>query len=306
MLHILWMLIKWILILLGILLGLLLVLAALLLFCPVCYRTAAVKEGVPIKEAGLEAGVSWLFGGVCVRYCRGKKLDVRIFGISIVRLRERWKKSSGRRTVSKKEKPAKPLDVLDSQTESPPLAEPEKIERESRGSADFQEAPPEKSGKPRNKHTAFREKLKEILELIKNIPRLFERISLTISRFCAKINWWKEFAGHPASREGISFFKKKMSRLLRHISPRKLQGKITFGSEDPSVTGAVLAVLGMTIPLHQNRVEILPVFENRNLLEGQVCMKGRIYGIVLLMTALELYFNKNIKDMIRRWKHKEV
>ena len=87
--------------------------------------------------------------------------------------------------------------------------------------------------------------------------------------------------------------------------PRKTEGYVTFGSEDPSVTGAVLAALGMTMPLHKNCVEIRPVFESRNLLEGKVKIKGRIYGIIPLVILIRLYFDKNIKYIISRWKNKE-
>ena len=51
MLHILWILIKFILILLGILLGLVLLAVLLVLFCPVRYSAAAAKEGDSFKEA---------------------------------------------------------------------------------------------------------------------------------------------------------------------------------------------------------------------------------------------------------------
>ena len=71
------------------------------------------------------------------------------------------------------------------------------------------------------------------------------------------------------------------------------------------MTGAVLAVLGMTMPFHKNLIEISPVFNGSNVLEGNVQLKGRIYGIVLLKTAVDIYFNKNVKYVISRWKHKE-
>ena len=80
----------------------------------------------------------------------------------------------------------------------------------------------------------------------------------------------------------------------------------TFGNEDPAVTGMVLAVLGMTIPFHKNKIEAAPLFDDENVLEGEILLKGRIYGIVVLKTAAELYFNKNIKYVIHRWRHKEV
>lgn len=68
MLHILWILIKFILILLGILLGLVLLAVLLVLFCPVRYSAAAAKEGDSFKEAEIEARVSWLFRAIGVRF----------------------------------------------------------------------------------------------------------------------------------------------------------------------------------------------------------------------------------------------
>ena len=44
MLHILWLIIKWILILLGILIGLILLILLLLLFCPIRYRGKIKKD----------------------------------------------------------------------------------------------------------------------------------------------------------------------------------------------------------------------------------------------------------------------
>ena len=46
--------------------------------------------------------------------------------------------------------------------------------------------------------------------------------------------------------------------------------------------------------------------DNENVLEREIMLKGRIYGIVVLTTAAKLYFNKNIKYVIHRWRHKEV
>ena len=73
----------------------------------------------------------------------------------------------------------------------------------------------------------------------------------------------------------------------------------------PAITGTVLAVLGMTIPFHKNKVKVTPLFEEENQLTGNVSLKGRIYGIVLVKAVLEIYLNKNIKYVIRQWKHKE-
>ena len=68
MLHILWLIIKFILILLGIIAGLIFLVLLLLLFCPVRYRARAEKErAVGIKEIEAFGEVSWLFHGIAVK-----------------------------------------------------------------------------------------------------------------------------------------------------------------------------------------------------------------------------------------------
>lgn len=139
--------------------------------------------------------------------------------------------------------------------------------------------------------------------------KIFQKIQnfrLTIKKFCGNINWYKEFIDHPRTREALSLVWKDAKKLIRHIFPTRIKGRIIFGCEDPSVTGTVLAVLGMTIPFHKNAIAVTPLFDSENVLEGEVMLSGRIYGAMLLKTAAELYFNKNIKYVIRRWRHKEV
>ena len=99
MLHILWILIKFILILLGILLGLVLLAVLLVLFCPVRYSAAAAKEGDSFKEAEIEARVSWLFRAIGVRFFfknGEQKLVITLFGISLDQIRG-WLDGLGKR-----------------------------------------------------------------------------------------------------------------------------------------------------------------------------------------------------------------
>ena len=132
-----------------------------------------------------------------------------------------------------------------------------------------------------------------------------QKIKLTIQNIYGKIDWWKEFLSHPRTKEAISFVWNEAKGLIRHILPTKIQGNVTFGSEDPSITGTVLGILGMTFPFHKNRIEVTPLFNGENCLTGHAELKGRMYGIVFLKAAIEIYLHKNIKYVINRWKHKE-
>lgn len=340
MLHILWLILKWILIVLGGLLGLLLLAVLLILFCPVRYRAEGEKRGEDaLFDIRGTAEVSWLFHIFSVKaaFSHGTvSRQIRIFGIPLDvyrRLRSKRKNrtipeprqdalSSGRtKSVSETRPAAERTEPPDRRTkarlqESGPLPEePQK------------EAPHKAAEKPKAGKTAENEKEEStgrLWERIKKIPSLparmfgsirdgicgfFEKIrktALTFRKMYDKIEWWKEFLSHPRTQEAVSLVWKDVKALVRHILPTRTDGLVTFGNEDPAVTGSVLAFLGMTIPFHKNRIEIVPLFEGENYLEGAVRLSGRIYGWMLLKTAAGICFDKNVKYVIRRWRHKEV
>ena len=114
MLHILWILIKFILILLGILLGLVLLALLLVLFCPVRYSASAIKENGSFKEIQAKARVSWLFRAVGASFFfqNGEtKLVITLFGITLDKIqgflnylknRHRGQTGAGRKSEKKK------------------------------------------------------------------------------------------------------------------------------------------------------------------------------------------------------------
>ena len=431
MLHILWILIKFILILLGILLGLVLLAVLLVLFCPVRYSAAAAKEGDSFKEAEIEARVSWLFRAIGVRFFfknGEQKLVITLFGISLDQIRgwldglgKRRKASGRRRSKSRgqgsrgktgaksgkpvadsgkaaaddqkksskqkertrsepekssekkaevKEIPAKESELPHEKTTEPEAERTEEgSEAESRKKEEQQEPirqepsreMPEKkspdivritvsekkspeaantedvadevpeviegetsesvnteSGKSQLPvlFTRIRDILTRIIGLpgalwrkitsfIKGILGKIRHIRNTIAGIRSKLDWWKEFLGNEKTKAAIALVWKDAKGLIHHVLPTKVEGQVTFGCDDPSITGTVLAVLGMTFPFHQNRIQVTPLFDGENQLTGNISLKGRIYGIMFVKAALEIYINKNVKYVINRWKHKE-
>lgn len=116
------------------------------------------------------------------------------------------------------------------------------------------------------------------------------------------MSWWKAFIEHPRVTAARKLVWKHGKFLLKHIFPTRIEGQVTFSFEDPALTGAALAVLGMTIPFHKNCIQIDPRFDSENYLYGNIRAKGRIYGFVPVRAAVSIYFNKNIKYVIKRWK----
>lgn len=324
MLHILWMLIKLILILLGTVLGLTVLVLLLLLFCPVRYSAEALKETSSFKETEAAVRVSWLFGGISFTFRRiqGKNTQkLCVFGIPVLSLlqkRKQKKAAAGKVQTAEKsplseqptEKPLPETKISLPQEKKPDIpygsAEAKQKKDPETGTSDLSESDEKIRTENKNKISALLDKLKEIMDRLAQLPSMLSKIPLTIRRIYDKIDWYRQFFEHPRTKEAVSLVLDRSKKLMHHVFPKKIKGKVTFGSEDPSITGTALAVLGMTMPFHKNRVEIVPVFDNQNILEGNIKIKGRIYGFVPVKMLAELYFNKNIKYIISRWKHKEV
>ena len=342
MLHILWMIIKFILILIGIILGLALLVLFLLLFCPVRYQAEGTKEAGSFRTASGRAKVSWLFGGISfsLGIREGKtEPDFRLLGIPVLKLLKKFKNRKKKKesdsdvdTIETTEKNHEELPVNEAKCSEPAdgsMAPSQYVKQEK--SQDIQVSCPEmveenqpedsEAEKERkwqqtaeklktlfynlgNKTRNIWDKIKAVYQRIMAIPKDLENLSRKKDDLCDKIDWWRAFIEHPRTQKAISLVRTKAFRLIRHVFPTKTEGEILFDCTDPSITGSVLAVLGMTIPLHRNCIRVTPLFENRNVFYGTVKLKGRVYGVMLVKTAIELYFDKNIKYVIRRWKHK--
>lgn len=330
MLHILWILIKFILIILGILLGLALLAVLLLLFCPVRYQARAVKETGSFKETELEARITWLFHVIGVRFCfhNGEgKLVVLFFGVSLETIKGWLKKLKGGRrknsvSQTSRSKASQPeahaaenfqdhapkteAVLLENNTAEPQTGKPSEEKQEENIKSASKSGLITRIWEILSKIIRFPGNLwNKVISIIKGIIEKIKNIKKTISGITDKLGWWKEFLTNERTKAAISLIWKDAKGLLHHVLPTKLEGDVTFGCDDPAITGTVLAVLGMTFPFHKNRIQVNPLFDGENQLTGNVFLKGRIYGIVLIKAAIEIYFNKNIKYVINRWKHKE-
>ncbi|MBQ8305662.1 MAG: DUF2953 domain-containing protein [Blautia sp.] len=329
MLHILWLILKIILIILAVVLGILLLCLLLILFCPVRYRASASKaREASFKEAEAQGCVTWLFRALMVSFAlkEGKvSTSVKIFGISLDRLLRKGKKTS----VKKKKEPDREsagIPESGKPEEEPPAEvlsieerkdiEPVVEEQKAAGPEEQLQALPEKATDPEDPEPAAKHsRAKKENPVIKLLRKLFAlpgklrdkylQVRKKSRQTLHKAGWYKDFALHPKTREAISLLIREVKFLIRHIMPTKIEGNVLFGSEDPSITGKVLAFLGISIPFHRNRIAVTPDFSCENVLAGEVKLKGRIYGAAFAGAAIKILINRSVWNVIRRFKRKE-
>ncbi len=291
MLHILWLIIKLILIILGIVLAVLLAAAAVLLFCPLRYQGQMKKEPELLWAQGK---LSWLFGAVCLTASYqgepGAEYSVKIFGVKLSTYR-RWAKKLRRK---KKKRPA----AGKTESAGKELSDFEREERIESAPATQTTHEKEKQEKRKTRSRIF-SWFGRILRIPGGMVRAFRDLRCTFKKICDKIRQTKKFFENEKVRAVVRLIFQQSKKVLRHVRPRTARGELCFGTGDPASTGQILGVLGVAYPLYGNTLAVTPDFEKRRL-EGQLFIKGRIFGYFLLWMGLELYRNPDVKIMIQK------
>ena len=94
----------------------------------------------------------------------------------------------------------------------------------------------------------------------------------------------------------------KAVSILKHIFPRRGNISLSFGMDDPSVTGRVLAALSLFFPVFHGNLQITPYFD-RVILEGEAGISGRIRLGTIAVNILPLILNKKVRTQIKAILH---
>ena len=279
------------------LLGIILLAVFLVLFVPIRYKaTGAFKDNKP----SFCAGVSWLLHIVSVKYLLGadEPLSIRILGIRLKKKEEKapsfdsnYSQPVSEETLIEEESESAPKPVVESVPESADESTADTIpESVPDFTPEIHETP--KADKRAESVKTKKEKVKKNKDKNKD----FENQS-----FYDKIKRYIEIIESKRFKTAFEYSKKKIVKLLKHILPRRIRINGEVGFDDPSVTGQILVITSMMIPLLGNKVNIRGNFEEPVIdIEGM--LKGRITVFRALWTLAVLYFNKNIRKIIKMFR----
>ncbi|MCC8127166.1 MAG: DUF2953 domain-containing protein [Clostridiales bacterium] len=113
-----------------------------------------------------------------------------------------------------------------------------------------------------------------------------------------KEEWAVAFLKNKDNQKTFCLMKRQIFRLIRHIFPQKLSGRVKFGFDDPSTTGQILTYISPFYGCYAGKLELIPVFEEK-VLEGEVSLKGRARILTVLWIAARMLFDRNFRKLIR-------
>lgn len=111
----------------------------------------------------------------------------------------------------------------------------------------------------------------------------------------------KEIVTDTKNQYAVKRLWEELLYLLKHFGFRKIHTELTFALADPALTGQVLGVLCMMPFLYQYDFHIFPDFESESYyIRGSYDVKGRIRLIFLLVTAIRLLADKDIRSFLKK------
>ena len=297
----------------------------LVLFVPVRYRIETVRREGEETPFRVLLKVTWLLHilNAAFRYPGEDGLRVRVFGFTVFPARR--KEKAKEKETEKEEEPrddetekaANPQDgetkkaqeMADGQEEGKPAGGGEVTGSQEREKEAQTESPKGEAGQEAEEEEETEEgepnwirKLRAFvhrhLERLKNIKYTIQKICDKIKEITKNIRYYVEIIQSDAFLRVWRVCGGEALKLLRGVLPGKIKGRLLVGTGDPASTAQIIGIHGILYPLIGDHIMVIPDFE-RTIVEGELLIKGKLTVFRALKTAIIIYFNKDLRKVIR-------
>ena len=319
----------------GILLAVLVIVALAILFAAVRY---CGKISFDDKKA--QISIRWLGVVLRVPILITEKdlqWKVRVFGVPILRSdgahkKRRSKKSSAPKAQKRKAEKAaetvqktqesskqekKALSVNLEKSPTAPEQEKQIAPKQATDKTEEQNVPKKQSDKTeeqiaskqttdqREERSAFRQAderekkprgIRQLFLWLQNVIKIVRKMKKKVHSVQDLVDILRSDAG----KAFICIVKENVIHLWKQIHPRRMRGKVIFGTGDPCSTGELLGVFALFYAWYGNGVQIVPDFEQKRI-EGNVSLRGRIRMITLICIAWRIIKNKDGRKLLHEW-----
>lgn len=283
------------------LLGLLLLLLLLVLFVPVRYAAVAQRETESGQAFTLRLKATWLlhFLNIHFVYPDEAYIKARILCFTVFRSDKEKKPPKEKPNKDRPRTPEPGPEKPREEEALPKEALPEKIQDVKDGGTRKQgpqEQEPEQEEKPSGKDF-----FRKLFALLKNLRYTIAQICDKIKKIVKNIKYYIGILNSDEFKKSFQLCSSQAGALFRHIRPQRVKGNLLIGTGDPASTGQILAVYGMLYPFLGNQIAVTADFEQR-IVEGELSIKGRATVFRLIRCAWIIYFNKDLRRLIKMLK----
>ncbi|HAL32243.1 MAG TPA: hypothetical protein DCP46_04710 [Lachnospiraceae bacterium] len=100
-------------------------------------------------------------------------------------------------------------------------------------------------------------------------------------------------------QEAVAELLYRVKILLKHVLPRKGRLRLHLGLSDPASTGETAGVIYSLYPIYREHLVLEPDFDEK-IIDADIWAKGHIQLIFVLIAAIRIYFNKDIRRLYRQ------
>ncbi|MFA9375707.1 MAG: DUF2953 domain-containing protein [Lachnotalea sp.] len=137
----------------------------------------------------------------------------------------------------------------------------------------------------------IRTKVKDFIQKIKN---LIKRFISVCKNGKDKFDDIKSLVQDERNKKAFVVAKDQLIVALKHFKPKKYKLNLKFGTGDPAMTGQILGILGILMPVYKRNAHFIPDFEN-SILEGDIYMRGGIRLATVVLILWKLYKDKDVR-----------
>lgn len=300
-------------------LGLVLLILAALLFVPFRYEMD-ISGDLQEKALNGKAYVRWLLRIVSFKTDILSPKDIRytlrIFGIPFKRGSFGGGEEESNASETSEEAKEDAKDTAKPETEAKPEAAAESASQETSeetvtfseeqgeaseetGTETSEEQAAEESESEEEKKPGIRKRIKDKIDQLKaKASSLLDSVKALFELLKRKKGLLAKYIRKKSTKRALKTAWVNVKWLLLHIAPKKYSGELSFGLKDPSLTGGICALISPVYVQIADKLQLYPDFEGELKVGGHGYMKGRIRLWGILIRALRVYRDKNIRKVI--------
>ena len=288
--------------------SLLLIIIALILFVPIRYRIIANK--FEDSDFYAEIKLTWLlhFINILIKYTDDLYYRVRVILIPIKKSDNLKKHKNNSKKTEPDPNDTKSIDErenISDKSVNEDLSDNEisKNKEEIVSTSDLDENDDDNIKFDENKGIIYKIRfvLTKFFEFLFNIKEKLNEAYNTVVNIVKDIDYYINALKDERNKKVISLCLSQASSIINNIKPKVFNGNLTIGIDDPYTMGQILSIYGILFPIIHDKITINPVYD-KEVIEGDLYIKGRISVFVLIRAAIKIYFNRDYKRMIKIFK----